>query len=93
MPVLVGLGRPRARTISLLVLVVLCDGAAMWLSRSPHQAVVSGLTLAALVATVGALISLMSSKGDWPVRGPLLLVVVAHTAYKAYVLVDFLRHG
>jgi hypothetical protein len=65
----------------------------MWLSRTTHQGFVAGLTVVGVGATVGALASLIASKGDWLVRGPLLLSVVAYTAFKIYVFVDFMRNG
>ena len=83
----------RLLSIALVVIVLLCDGAAMLLSRTTYQTLVSGLTLVALAATAGALVNLITSKGDWPVRGPLLLLVFSYTAYKVYVFVDFLRNG
>ena len=92
-PAPIALRNQRVRSISLLVVVVLCDGATMLLSHSPYNAVGWGLTLVALGATVGAIVSLLLSKGDWPLRGLLLLIIVAYTAYKAYVVVDFQRNG
>jgi hypothetical protein len=83
----------RIRNTLLIITVVICDGAAMWLSRAPYQGLVAGLTVVGLVTTVVAIMSLLASKGDWPVRVYSLLILVAYTAYKVYSVVDFMRNG
>jgi hypothetical protein len=76
------LASQRARSVVLFAAMVICDTCAISLSPGRYQTVVLGLTIAAIVATLGLLMSLFIGKRDWALRGLMLAVTVGWTSVK-----------
>ncbi len=84
--------RQRARSAILLVALVMCDVAAITLSRGSHQTVVAILTVVGLVATLGLVVTLIIGNRDWFLRGAVAVVIAAWTGFKIYLTIKTLRN-
>jgi hypothetical protein len=85
--------KDRSRTLALLVTVLSSDIAMIFLRHSSFQGVGAVFALLSGVSTLGVIVSALLSEGDRPVRGAILLSIVAYTGYKLWTMVEFARHG
>src|SRR5207237_3778917 len=84
--------RQRVRNVALLAALAVFDLSNVLLAHGPHHSTVIFVTTGGVIATVALLVSLTVGKGDWLLRGVMLAVTVAWTAFKGYMLVDLLRN-